>query len=69
MRPWILCLAIIGMVLIHHGAVAAPIKPGVLDPCKRPNPPPGCHANRHAPRAPANNYNRGCVKFNRCRGG
>ncbi|KAK3430236.1 hypothetical protein EUGRSUZ_E01763 [Eucalyptus grandis] len=69
MRPWILCLAIIGMVVIHHGAVATPISAGVLDPCKGPNPPPGCHANPQAPPTPANEHDRGCTKFNQCRGG
>ncbi|KAF8028767.1 hypothetical protein BT93_E1428 [Corymbia citriodora subsp. variegata] len=69
MRPWILCLAIIGMVMIRHAAAATPISTGVLDPCKGPNPPPGCKANPHAPPTPANYYDRGCVKFNGCRDG
>ncbi|KAF8028765.1 hypothetical protein BT93_E1426 [Corymbia citriodora subsp. variegata] len=69
MRPWILCLAIVGMVVSHHAAAATPISIGVLNPCKGPNPPPSCHAHPHAPPVPAKDYNRECLKFHRCRGG
>ncbi|KAI6706299.1 hypothetical protein NL676_009261 [Syzygium grande] len=69
MRPWILCLAIVGMVVLHHVEAATPISMAVLDPCKGPNPPAGCHANPQAPRTPANEYNRGCHKIHHCRGG
>lgn len=41
---------------------------GVIDPCKRPHPPPGCQ-NPSAPRTPAHGYTRPCSKINRCRGG
>ncbi|CAN8258215.1 unnamed protein product [Cochlearia groenlandica] len=45
------------------------INPGVLSPCNRPNPPPGCQASnvRNKPRTPANKYQRGCPLIKRCR--
>ncbi|KAI3418299.1 Long-chain-alcohol oxidase [Psidium guajava] len=56
----------IGVELRRVGA-ARSIVIGVLDPCKRPHPPPGCQ-NPHAPRLPVHNYTRPCSKINRCRG-
>ncbi|KAL3725072.1 hypothetical protein ACJRO7_030135 [Eucalyptus globulus] len=41
---------------------------GVIDPCRRPHPPPHCQS-RHAPPTPAQNYTRPCAKFNWCRSG
>ncbi|KAK2631672.1 hypothetical protein EUGRSUZ_L02596 [Eucalyptus grandis] len=66
MKPWILCLAIIGMVAIHHAEAAPTISKGVLNPCEGPNPPPGCHADPQASRTPANEHDRGCSKIDRC---
>jgi len=39
----------------------------LLDPCLRPNAPPGCHRQPYKPRTPVNVYSRGCTTINRCR--
>ncbi|BBN67190.1 RALF-like 30 [Prunus dulcis] len=73
MKTFILCVLIVGMVALNEGVEAkrASINPGVLDPCLKPGGPhPGCSGPRgsNGARKPVNPYNRGCLKFNRCRG-
>ncbi|CAB4291177.1 unnamed protein product [Prunus armeniaca] len=71
MKTFILCLLIVGMVALNEGVEAGGtrINPGVLDPCLKPGGPhPGCSGGSNGKHKPANPYNRGCLKINRCRG-
>lgn len=71
MRRLFLCLLLVVCMVVLRGSGAAAgknIDAGVLDPCKAPGGPhAGCQPNPKAPPTPANDYSRGCNKYNRCR--
>ncbi|XVF32118.1 hypothetical protein REPUB_Repub17cG0054400 [Reevesia pubescens] len=72
MKALLLWFALISMVVVKQVDAAGGkyIHPGVLDPCKRPGGPyPGCHPNINSPPQQANQYQRGCSKYYRCRSG
>lgn len=65
-RQWVFFL--LCMILVNNALAYTPINEGVLDPCKRPNQPAGCHSDPNAPRQEANQWSRGCSSITRCRG-
>ncbi|KAF8051489.1 hypothetical protein N665_1156s0005 [Sinapis alba] len=68
----ILMLVICAAVIVKESEAKQARKylsPHVFDPCRRPNPPAGCHPPHHGPPMPVNKYTRGCSKIHRCRGG
>ncbi|XP_010513978.1 PREDICTED: protein RALF-like 25 [Camelina sativa] len=71
MKTCMIILLVIFSILIAGGVEANGTKRKYLNlnPCSRPNPPPGCHPHHshHKPRAPVHKYSRGCTKINRCR--
>ena len=73
MKSWILCLALVSLVVANQVQVGAArsIDPAALDPCKLSgNSAPGCGVqNKQAPPQQANEYNRGCSSVTRCRQG
>ncbi|KAG7615772.1 Protein RALF-like 30 [Arabidopsis thaliana] len=72
MKAWVICLMVISIFMMIEPTLAAGggkfLNPGVLDPCLRPNPPPGCQAPGSAgkPRERVNEYKAGCSKLTRC---
>ncbi|KAK0591608.1 hypothetical protein LWI29_004804 [Acer saccharum] len=72
MKSWILCLALVSLVVANQVQVGAARIVAVLDPCKLSgNTAPGCGGgkNKQAPPQKANEYNRGCSSIHRCRRG
>ncbi|KAL5755594.1 hypothetical protein ACOSP7_020007 [Xanthoceras sorbifolium] len=73
MKSWILCLALISLVVANQVQVlgaSRSIDPGVFDPCKiSGGSAPGCGYDKNAPPQAANEYNRGCSSIHRCRQG
>lgn len=77
MKSLMLFVLLISMVALNHGVQTNKkfLHPGVVDPCQRPGGPhPGClpkdnKASQTVPgeSTPANAYQRGCSKLNRCR--
>ncbi|KAK8633417.1 hypothetical protein V6N13_014263 [Hibiscus sabdariffa] len=63
LRPWLICLAIISMVAVEEvlqvAATATPSDGGMFD----------LSYNRRLLQIPANPYQRGCSKYDRCRSG
>ncbi|TXG49933.1 hypothetical protein EZV62_025808 [Acer yangbiense] len=69
MKSWILCLALVSLVVANQVQVGVARIVAVLDPCKLSgNTAPGCGGgqNKQAPPQQANEYNRGCSSIHRC---
>ena len=68
MKSFLLCLALMSLMVKHQVEAAKFLKPGVVDPCQVPgNKNPGCHPEPTKPRQEANPYTRGCSPVNKCR--
>uniref|UniRef100_A0A0A0LI94 Rapid ALkalinization Factor n=1 Tax=Cucumis sativus TaxID=3659 RepID=A0A0A0LI94_CUCSA len=67
MKSWLICLALIGMLVVGQEVAAETKHLKFIDPCNQPSPPPTC-PNRDKVEE-ANPYNRDCSAINRCRGG
>uniref|UniRef100_A0A9I9DC88 Protein RALF-like 33 n=1 Tax=Cucumis melo TaxID=3656 RepID=A0A9I9DC88_CUCME len=67
MKSWLICLALIGMLVVGQEVTAETKHLKFLDPCNQPSPPPTC--SKTEKREEANSYDRGCSAINRCRGG
>ncbi|KAI9169675.1 hypothetical protein LWI28_015916 [Acer negundo] len=69
MKSWILCLALVSLVVANQVQVGAArsIDLAVLDPCKLSGgSAPGCGGGQNKQ---ANEYSRGCSSIHRCRQG
>ncbi|TXG48097.1 hypothetical protein EZV62_027391 [Acer yangbiense] len=66
MKSWILCSALVSLVVANQVQVGVARIIAVLDPCiLYGNSAPGCSVqNKHAPPRQANEYSRGCSSFN-----
>ncbi|ESQ56423.1 hypothetical protein EUTSA_v10026849mg [Eutrema salsugineum] len=75
MKAWVICLMLISIVLMAGPSSSEDgrkfLKPGLLNPCSRPNPPVGCHppGSEGKPKEEVNEHKPGCSKINRCRSG
>ncbi|TXG48096.1 hypothetical protein EZV62_027390 [Acer yangbiense] len=71
MKSWILCLALVSLVMANQVQVGAARIIATVDPCKLSgNLALGCGVqNKHAPPQQANEYSRGCSSVSRCRQG
>ncbi|CAL9222298.1 unnamed protein product [Arabidopsis halleri] len=73
MKAWMIILLVICVAVMVEQSEARKarkyIHPGVLNRCRGPTPPAGCHPhNSHQkPRVPVHKYSRGCGGINRCR--
>ncbi|AEE76988.1 unnamed protein product [Arabidopsis thaliana] len=73
MKAWMIILLVICVAVVVEQSEARKgrkyLNPGVLDRCRGPNPPAGCHPHNshHKPRVPVHNYSRGCSRITRCR--
>ncbi|CAH2051277.1 unnamed protein product [Thlaspi arvense] len=64
-----ICLLVICAAMVVKPGESRVIEYGAINPCARPNPPPGCNppGSEHKDPSPANRYSRGCTKINRCK--
>ncbi|XP_018490403.1 protein RALF-like 26 [Raphanus sativus] len=71
MKAYLILMLVICAAAILEQTEAKPprkyLTPHVFDPCRRHNPPAGCHPPHHGPPVPANKYSRGCSRMHRCR--